>query len=98
MKNLSFSPRIMDVHFNKEVDRLKAELMRGKILELEKQIEFLKERIRLYHQELSELVGQNLSEQIEDPSAGEIIINYEYGYIYAFDQDLKLKCINEEIK
>ena len=58
----------------------------------------MQEKLKYKRNELQDLVGQHLSEQCADVklNVGDIIVNYEYGFTYVLDTDLKLKgvCLN----
>ena len=88
----------MDVHFDKQVDKIKSVLIKEEIRNLRLQIADMQEKLKYKRNELQDLVGQQLSEQCADVklNVGDIIVNYEYGFTYALDTDLKLKgvCLN----
>lgn len=88
----------MDVHFDKQADKIKSVLIREEIRNLRLQIADMQEKLKYKRNELQDLVGQHLSEQCADVelNVGDIIVNYEYGFTYVLDTDLKLKgvCLN----
>ena len=91
-----FSPVIMEVHFENKADKIKADFLRYKLYMLQKN--FYQELART-NKELQEIVGTQLEKQYlqnHEARKGSLIISQEYDYIYMFDENLKLVCINGE--
>lgn len=102
MDNKILNPLVIETKFDyNSVTRMKLSLLKGKRQELLIQIDRLMGQARGISLEIADIIGDNLSVQYlkdYEPCVGQFIVNSDFDYFYVVDQDLKLKCINEEIK
>ena len=78
-------------HFN-TTNRLKADLLKGKVLETQREIKRLKQEVALYNIQLRNLIGQKLKEEFLSNNtklpSGSLVQEVNHGYIYTLDENL----------
>ena len=79
----------VDVHFEREADRLKSRLIEGKILEKGRKIAQIKEQIKALNNELCTLVGRNI--RCPEANVGDIVMDSRFHYVYVVNQKLELE-------
>lgn len=91
------SPIKMDVNFDNKADNMRVKLLQEKIMDMDNKIKLYQDYKNFLHTQIVDIVGnQLLNQYIQncEPEIGQIIVNYDFGFLYMYDGSNKLKFIN----
>lgn len=69
-------------------DRIKAGLLKGQVLENQKEISLLKRENELHNIQLKKLIAKQLREEYRELISGSIVMEANYHFLYIVDENL----------
>ena len=77
-------------------DRIKAELLKGQVLENQKEISLLKRENELHNIQLKKLIAKQLREEYRELIPSSIVMEANYHFLYIVDENLNFILFENE--